>query len=80
MNGTAEVSPSKVTFELGLVRMKGAFPCGEGRVEIFRQRKFKYKVGNSVTLKESLVETIYKIKGSIGTFQDLNLFLVLSIP
>ena len=52
MNGTAEGFTSNVTFELGLVRMKGAFPRGEGRVEIFRQRKCKYKVGNSVTLKE----------------------------
>ena len=52
MNGTAEGFTSNVTFELGLVRMKGAFPHGEGRVEIFRQRKCKYKVRQSVTLKE----------------------------
>jgi len=52
VNGTAEGFTSNVTFELGLVRMKGAFPRGEGRVEIFRQRKCKYKVRKSVTLKE----------------------------
>lgn len=29
----------KVTFEVGLMRMKWAFPCGEGRGDISRQRK-----------------------------------------